>query len=253
MMAYIINIPIHNFYEGQSNENWTPATKWQRNLFYSKVIARSVNTFIPLGDETINSSLVERGRSLIDPQPQPSCTSSSKWNRCPQMSFFRSPKMWKSQGERSGLYGGCWMFPSLSPTRLAVWDGHYYANGWFRPTAFQGDFMANRSTLNHQKTNHTSLLFFACRHFQCCVNTLYTTLTSRALKKQVYGPVRFHYAFLLPYRWQYRFVTTVLPAFARNVFYGECSVFIWLPLTSWPTQFIAMYKFLCDQVVNLIK
>ena len=40
-------------------------------MFYSKVIARSVNTFIPLGDETINSSLVERGKSLMDPQPHP--------------------------------------------------------------------------------------------------------------------------------------------------------------------------------------
>ena len=27
--------------------------------------------FIPLGDETINSSLVEKGRSLMDPQPHP--------------------------------------------------------------------------------------------------------------------------------------------------------------------------------------
>ena len=35
------------------------------------VIARSVNTFIPLGDETINSSLVERCSSLMDPQPHP--------------------------------------------------------------------------------------------------------------------------------------------------------------------------------------
>ena len=58
-------------YEGQSNENRIPATKWQWNLFYSKVIVRSVNTFIPLGDETINSSLVERGRLLMDLQPHP--------------------------------------------------------------------------------------------------------------------------------------------------------------------------------------
>ena len=40
-------------------------------LFYSKVITRSVNTFIPLGDETINSSLVEIDRSLMDPQLHP--------------------------------------------------------------------------------------------------------------------------------------------------------------------------------------
>ena len=53
------------------------AVKWKMNtryevtmeFIYSKVIARSVNTFIPLGDETINSSLVDRGRSLMDPQP----------------------------------------------------------------------------------------------------------------------------------------------------------------------------------------
>ena len=59
------------YYDGQSNENRTPAATWQWNLLYSKVIARSVNTFIPLGDETINSSLVERGRSLMDPQLHP--------------------------------------------------------------------------------------------------------------------------------------------------------------------------------------
>ena len=40
-------------------------------IFFSKVTARSVNTFLPLGDETINSSLVEGDRSLMDPQPHP--------------------------------------------------------------------------------------------------------------------------------------------------------------------------------------
>ena len=39
-------------------------------LIKSRVIDRGVNTFILLGDETINSSLVERGRSLMDPQPR---------------------------------------------------------------------------------------------------------------------------------------------------------------------------------------
>ena len=58
-------------YKGQSKEHRIPAIKWQWNLFYSKVFARSVNTFIPLGDETIDSNLVERGRSLMDPQPLP--------------------------------------------------------------------------------------------------------------------------------------------------------------------------------------
>ena len=62
------------------------------------------------------------------------------------------------------------------------------------------DFMARCSTLSHQETNHTSLLFFTCRHFQCWMNTIYTMLTSRAIKKQLCGPVCFHYACLLPCR-----------------------------------------------------
>ena len=86
------------------------------------------------------------------------------------------------------------------------------------------------STLSHQEMNHTSLFFFACLHFQCWINTLYTTFTSRAIKKQLCGPVSFQYVCLLPCIWQYRYVTTVLPAFTRNVFYSGCSVFIWLPL-----------------------
>ena len=98
------------------------------------------------------------------------------------------------------------------------------------------DFIACSSTLNHQETNHTSLLFSACLNFQCWTNTLYTTLTSRAIKKQLCAPVSFHYACLLSYRWQYRYVTTVLPVFASNVFHGGCSVFISLPLIiQWPS------------------
>ena len=88
---------------GQSNENWTSATKWQWNLFYSKVIARIVNIFIPLGDDV--------GRWWIHNLTH-SCTFSSEWNRRPWISYFRSPKMWKSQRERSGLYEGC--FPAKS-------------------------------------------------------------------------------------------------------------------------------------------
>ena len=47
-------------------------------------------------------------------------------------------------------------------------------------------FIACSSTLSHQETNHTSLLFFACLHFQSWMNTLYTTLTSRAIKTIVW-------------------------------------------------------------------
>ena len=185
---------------------------------------------MPLGDETINSSLVERVRSRWIHNFTHSCTSSSEWNRRPRMSFFKLPKMWKLQGERSGLCGGCWSVSqpnlwSLSLTRLTVC-------GWalLCERMIPSDFMTRRSTFSHQETNHTSLLFFACLHFQCWTNILYTMLTSRAIMKQLRGPVRFHYACLLPYRWQYRHITTVLPDFARNVFYGGCSFSFNCPL-----------------------
>ena len=45
--------------------------KMTMEFVFSKEIARSVNTFITLGDEMINSSLVGRGRLLMDPQPHP--------------------------------------------------------------------------------------------------------------------------------------------------------------------------------------
>ena len=112
-------------YKEQSNENRTSATKWQWNLFYSKVIAKSLNTFIPLGDETINSSLVERGSSLMDPKPHPLLHFLVGMKPTSNKSFFMSQKMWKSQWEKSGLYGGCWGVSqpnlwSLSVTILAV-------------------------------------------------------------------------------------------------------------------------------------
>ena len=49
---------------------WKPKTRYKVTMEFvlSKVIARSVNTFIPLGDEKISSSLVEGDRSLMDPQ-----------------------------------------------------------------------------------------------------------------------------------------------------------------------------------------
>ena len=72
------------------------------------------------------------------------------------MSCFRSPEMWKSQGERSGINGGCCI-----------------------PGCF--DFIACSRNFSHQETNHTSLLFFACLHFQYWTNTLCITLTSRAI------------------------------------------------------------------------
>ena len=208
-------------------------------MFYSKVIvARSINKCIPLGDETINSSPVERGRSLMDTQPHP-LLHFLVWMKPTSTNVFLqvAKKMWNPQGERSGLYGGCWSVSqpnlwSLSVTRLSVWERALSSKITIPFEQHPGRFyfVARHSTLSYQKTNHTSLLFFACLHFHCWMKTLYTTFTSRAIKKQLCWPVSFHSACPLPYRWQYWYVSTVLPAFARNMFYGGCSVFIWLPL-----------------------
>ena len=120
----------------------------------------------------------------------------------------------------------------LSLTRLVVWGRALSCKRIISSDSIPGcfDFMVHYSTLSHQETNHISLIFFVCLHFQCWTNTLYTTFTSRAIKKQLCGPVGFRYLCLLLYRWQYRYVTRVLPYFARNVFYGGCLVFIWQPL-----------------------
>ena len=70
-------------------------------------------------------------------------TCSSEWNRRPRMSFFRSPKMWKSQGERSGCTEDVEVFPSQISEAYPSpdWqygDGRYHVKVWFRPTAFHG-------------------------------------------------------------------------------------------------------------------
>ena len=140
-----------------------------------------------------------------------------------------------TRGKICGIYGGCWSVSqpnlwSLSLTRMTVWWRAFSCESMIQSDSIPGrfDFMARRSTLSQQEMNHTSLLFFACLHFQCWTNTLYTTLTSRAIKKQLRWPVRFHYACLPSYRpkWQYRYVTTVLPALATNTFFDGCSFFI---------------------------
>ena len=52
---------------------WKPNTRYKVTMEFVliKIFARSVNSFIPLGDKTINSSLVERGKWLMDSQPHP--------------------------------------------------------------------------------------------------------------------------------------------------------------------------------------
>ena len=82
--------------------------KWRWNLFYSKVIAKSVNTFIPLGDKMINSSpvhnLTHSWHFLVLMKP----------TRRPRMSFFRSRKMWSHKGRVLGVRRMLKCFPVKS-------------------------------------------------------------------------------------------------------------------------------------------
>ena len=176
-------------YKGQSNENWTPFTTWQWNLFYSKVIATSVNTFIPLGDKTINSSLLEIGRLLMDPQPHPllhfliqmKLTSMSVFLQVAKNVEVTRRKIWDVRRMLK-----CFLANSLKliPHQIGSMGTGVIMKRMIPFDSIPGgfDFMARRSTLSHLETNHTSLLFFACLHFQCWTNTLYTTLTSRVVK-----------------------------------------------------------------------
>ena len=246
-------------------------------MFYSKVIATSVNTFIPLGDETINSSLVERGRSLMYPQPHPLLHFLVRMKQTSPNVLIQVAKNVEVTRGKIWVYGGYWNISQPDLWSLGYpspgWqygDRHYRAKGWFCLTAFQGiltlwnvsapsatkkwttplcssllasissagrthftlhsppafwlygtfqhpqlprnephlsallclspfpmldehtlhythlqhfDFMERFSTLSFQEMNHTSLLIFTCLYFQCWMNTLYTTLTSRAIKE----------------------------------------------------------------------
>ena len=59
---------IHLSYKNMRGSQINTRYKMTTEYFYTKAIAGIVNIFIPLGNETINSSLVERGWSLMDPQ-----------------------------------------------------------------------------------------------------------------------------------------------------------------------------------------
>ena len=140
--------------------------------------------------------LVERGRSLMDPQPHPLLHFLVRMKPTSTNVFIQVAKMWKSQGERSGIYGGCCVFPSQLYEAYASpdWpygDGRYHAEGWFLPAAFQGVLTLWRIAVPTAIKKRTSLLFFACLHFQFWTNILYTTLTSRAINKQLSGLVSY--------------------------------------------------------------
>ena len=104
------------------------------------------------------------------------------------------------KGKELGWTEDIEVFPCQISEASSDWqygDGCHHAKRMIPSDSIPGrfEFMARR-----QETNHASLLFFSCLHFQCWTNTLYTTLTSKATKEQLCGPVHFHYTCLLPYR-----------------------------------------------------
>ena len=91
----------------------------------------------------INTSHVERGRSLMDPQPHP--RGSPRSNLADVHEFLPSgrQKCESHKGNDLRCTEDDEVFPSqiseayLSPNWQYV-DGHYHAKGSFRPSAFQG-------------------------------------------------------------------------------------------------------------------
>ena len=184
----------------------------------------------------VNSSLVGRSRSLMDPKPYPHLHFLVRKKPSSMNIFLQIAKSMKiTRGKFWAVRRMLKCFPvktlKLIPHQIgSMGTGvimHYDNSVRQHSRAFLL-YVASQHP-QPPRNEPLSLLFLVCLHFQCCTNTLYTTLTSRAIKKQLCGPVRLHFACLLPYRWQYRYVTTVLPAFARNVFYGGCSIFFRQP------------------------
>ena len=151
--------------------------------------------------------------------PQPTLALLVRINRRPRCLSSGHEKGGSHKGKDLGYAEDVEVFPSqiseaYSSPYWQYGNGRYHAKGWFRPTAFQGvltcvdEFRVIQHPQPPTNEPHLSALF-SCLHFQCWTNTLYTTLTSRAIKEQLCGPVRFHYAYLLPHRWEYRYVTTV--------------------------------------------
>ena len=128
----------------------------------------------------MNSSLIKRGRSLMDSQLHPLLHFLVRMTPTSKIVFLQVAinvkvargKIWT---ERRMLK----CFPAksrLSLTRLAVWGRSLSCKRLITSNSIPGrfDFMARRTTFSHQETNHACLLFFACLHFQCWMNTLHT-------------------------------------------------------------------------------
>ena len=108
----------------------------------------------------------------------------------------------------------------LNPHQIAVWRRAFSCKRWFRPTAFQGHTQQTCVFQHPQPPRnepHLSALLWLPPFPMLGEHTLYNAYLQSNKETTVWICA-------------YRYVTTVLSAFARNVFYGGCSLLIWLPL-----------------------
>ena len=142
------------------------------------------------------------------------------------MSFFRSPKLWKSQGKDLGCTEDVEVFPSqISAYPSPDWqygDGRYHAKELFHSTAFQGVLTYGVSQHLLPPRNEPRLSAILCLP---SFPMLDEHILHNAHLQSNEETTAWTCAFSLC-RWQYRYITRVLPTFVRNVFYGGCSVFI---------------------------
>ena len=131
-------------------------------MFYSKVNDQSVNAFIKLGDETINSSLIETGRSLLDPQPHPSCTSSPNETDVHECLSSGRQKYGCQKGKDLVCTEDIKVFPAMSLKLITHQIGTTMAllckmmiTSYIIPGRF--DFMTRLNTLRATKTRTTPL------------------------------------------------------------------------------------------------
>ena len=170
----------------------------------------------------------------MDPQPHPLLHLLIRMNDVHECLSSGGQKCGSHKGKDLGCTEDVQVFPSQISEAYPSpdWqygDRRYHAKGCLRPTAFQGVLTLRRVPAPSATKKRTTALLCLPPFPMLDEHTLhYAHLQSN--KEITCGPLRFHHACLLPNRWQFRYTITVMPAFARNVIYGGCSVFIWLPL-----------------------
>ena len=173
----------------------------------------------------------------MEPQSHPLLHFFVRMKPTPTNVFLQIIKMWKPQGIDLGCRENvevflCQISEVYPSPDWHCGDGRYHAKGWISPIAFKGVLALWRVAAPSATKKRTHPL---CSSLLVSISNsgrIHFTLRSppEQYRNNCVDLVCFHYACLLPYRWQYRYVTTVLPDFARNVFYGGCSVFFWVPL-----------------------